>query len=99
MRDWFAWLPRPLALAALLLVDAAAAAPVLAAPVSPALKPLIRSFEAYARDLDRLDQIWPDATGPQRSVPLPALPAPAPGALPQQPAQLAIEQRQRIELQ
>jgi outer membrane protein TolC len=65
----------------------------------PALKPLMRSFEAYARDLDRLDQVWPSSVSAPTASPLPSLPAPAADALPQQPAEVAISQRLRVDLQ
>lgn len=84
-----------LALSALLLLAPAARAGV----TPPALRPLVRSFEAYARDLDRLDQVWPAEADPRSAAPLPALPPPAPAALPQTPAELQIQQRLRLDLQ
>ena len=75
-------------------------APAVAAGQTPsALKPLMRSFEAYARDLDRLDEVWPSSVRSPIASPLPALPPPAADALPQQPAEVAINQRLRIDLQ
>ena len=80
--------------ALLLLVPAVAAG-----QTPPALKPLMRSFEAYARDLDRLDQVWPGSTTAQTATPLPSLPPPAADVVPQQPAEVTINQRLRIDLQ
>ena len=75
-------------------------APAVAAGQTPsALKPLMRSFEAYARDLDRLDEVWPSSVRSPIASPLPALPPPAADALPQQPAEVTINQRLRIDLQ
>jgi outer membrane protein TolC len=64
-----------------------------------ALKPLIRSFEAYSRDLDRLDQVWPGPSGTRPAASLPALPPPAAAGLPQQPSAVAITQRLEVTLQ
>jgi len=70
-----------------------------AGTVPPALKPLLRSFEAYERDLDRLDQVLPAAdAAPAATEPL-GLPPPAPAALPVQPAEVSITRRQRVDLQ
>lgn len=80
--------------ALLLLVPAVAAG-----QTPPALKPLMLSFEAYARDLDRLDQVWTGSTSAQTATPLPSLPPPAADVVPQQPADVTINQRLRIDLQ
>lgn len=73
-------------------------------PTPPALKPLVRSFEAYARDLDRLDGVV--RVEPGESAPLlptaellRQLQPPAPGTLPAQPQTVAIDQRLRLDLQ
>ena len=63
----------------------------------PALAPLMRSFEAYARDLERLDQIWDKGAGQAQSV-IPALPAPAAAELPILPVEVKIDQRVRVDL-
>lgn len=86
---------------ALLLVSALLLAPAAAqAGQTPAaLKPLIRSFAAYSRDLDRLDQVWPGPTGNRSAASLPELPPPAAGGLPQQPSAVAINQRLQVTLQ
>jgi hypothetical protein len=79
--------------------------PVLAGATPPALKPLLRSFEAYARDLDRLDRVLPvgeaaPAATPQQLEQLKhQLPAPAPAALPTQPGAVAVRQRLPLDLQ
>ncbi|MEA5424233.1 TolC family protein [Synechococcus sp. CCY9202] len=93
-------------LAAALLAGVVLPAPAaLAEATPPALRPLLRSFEAYARDLDRLDQAWPaDA---ESAAPSPVetaellrrLPAPAAGALPDEPSAVAIRERLRLDLQ
>ena len=72
---------------------------VAAGQTPPALKPLMRSFEVYARDLDRLDQVWPGSRSAQTATPLPSLPPPAADVVPQQPAELTINQRLLIDLQ
>ncbi|MCP9809746.1 TolC family protein [Cyanobium sp. HWJ4-Hawea] len=64
-----------------------------------ALKPLLRSFEAYERDLDRLDQVLPPAKAAPAATKLPALPSPAPAALPVQPSEVSITTRLRVDLQ
>ncbi|MFZ9229915.1 MAG: hypothetical protein ACO24U_09685, partial [Prochlorococcaceae cyanobacterium] len=60
-----------IAITALLWVSAGARA-----QTPPALKPLMRSFAAYARDVDRLDQLWVEPDRAQQPTPLPQLPAP-----------------------
>lgn len=70
---------------------------VRAAGDPPALAPLMRSFEAYARDLERLDQVWEKGAGQDQSV-LPALPAPDAAELPILPAEVKIDQRVRVDL-
>ena len=68
-----------------------------AAGALPALAPLMRSFEAYARDLERLDQVWEKRADQGQSV-LPALPAPAAAELPILPVDVKIDQRVRVDL-
>ena len=85
------------ACASLLVLLGAASAD--AGTVPPALKPLLRSFESYERDLDRLDQVLPPAETAPAATELPALPPPAPSALPLQPSDVSIERRQRVDLQ
>ena len=63
----------------------------------PALAPLMRSFEAYARDLERLDQVWEKHADQGESV-LPALPAPPAAGLPILPVEVKIDQRVRVDL-
>ena len=70
---------------------------VRAAGDPPALAPLMRSFEAYARDLERLDQVWEKGAGQDQSV-LPALPAPDAAELPILSAEVKIDQRVRVDL-
>jgi outer membrane protein TolC len=70
-----------------------------AEPAPPALNPLLRSFEAYERDLDRLDRVLPPADAAPAATELPALPPPAPAALPVQPDEVAITRRLRVDLQ
>ena len=71
----------------------------------PALKPLLRSFEAYVRDLDRLDQVLPGLQGPKAAEPKPlqgllkALPAPAPQALPSSLQAVTIQRRLTVSLE
>jgi len=86
----------PIAITALLWASAGARAQT---PPPPALKPLMRSFAAYARDVDRLDQLWLEPGRAQQPEPLPQLPAPAASALPQQPGEVTIEQRLRVNLE
>jgi outer membrane protein TolC len=75
-------------------------APAAHAGATPAaLKPLMRSFEAYARDLDRLDQVFPSDTSASSPSPLLDLPPPAAGNVPKQPAEVTIDQQLRIDLQ
>jgi outer membrane protein TolC len=59
----------------------------------------MRSFESYARDLDRLDQVWPGSPGTQAASPLPSLHPPAADVVPQQPAEVTINQRLTVDLQ
>ena len=70
---------------------------VRAAGDPPALAPLMRSFEAYAKDLERLDQVWEKGAGQGQSE-LPALPAPDAAELPILPAEVKIDQRVRVDL-
>ena len=72
--------------------------------IPPALLPLVRSFEAYARDLDRLDGVLKlaPADAPAAQVTpelLQQLRPPAPGALPAQAEAVAVAQRLRLDLQ
>lgn len=90
-----AWHRALLGVGALLLLVPA----VRAGQAPPALKPLMRSFEAYARDLDRLDQVWPASPATQAASPLPSLPPPAADVVPQQPEEVTINQRLQIDLQ
>lgn len=85
------------ACASLLVLLGAASAD--AGTVPPALKPLLRSFESYERDLDRLDQVLPPAETAPAATELPALPPPAAAALPLQPSEVSIVRRQRVDLQ
>lgn len=73
--------------------------PLLAQATPAALKPLLRSFEAYDRDLQRLDQVLPAADAGQPAAPLIPLPAPNPAALPQKPADVGITRRLQVDLQ
>lgn len=90
---------RYLAGALVSLLSLLASASADAGTVPAALKPLLRSFEAYERDLDRLDQVLPPPNAAPAATELPALPPPAPAALPLQPAEVAITRRQRVDLQ
>jgi outer membrane protein TolC len=85
------------ACASLLVLLGAASAD--AGTVPPALKPLLRSFESYERDLDRLDQVLPPAETAPAATELPALPPPAAAALPLHPSEVSIVRRQRVDLQ
>ena len=72
--------------------------------IPPALLPLVKSFEAYARDLDRLDGVLKlaPADAPAAQVTpelLQQLRPPAPGALPAQAEAVAVAQRLRLDLQ
>jgi len=72
--------------------------------IPPALLPLVKSFEAYARDLDRLDGVikLAPADAPAAQVTpelLQQLRPPAPGALPAQAEAVAVAQRLRLDLQ
>ena len=72
--------------------------------IPPALLPLVKSFEAYARDLDRLDGVLKlaPADAPAAQVTpelLQQLRPPAPGALPAQVEAVAVAQRLRLDLQ
>ena len=72
--------------------------------IPPALLPLVKSFEAYARDLDRLDGVLKlaPADAPAAQVTpelLQQLRPPAPGALPAQAESVAVAQRLRLDLQ
>lgn len=72
--------------------------------IPPALLPLVKSFEAYARDLDRLDGVLKlaPADAPAAQVTpelLQQLRPPAPGALPAQAETVAVAQRLRLDLQ
>ena len=72
--------------------------------IPPALLPLVKSFEAYARDLDRLDGVLKlaPADSPAAQVTpelLQQLRPPAPGALPAQAEAVAVAQRLRLDLQ
>ena len=72
--------------------------------IPPALLPLVKSFEAYARDLDRLDGVLKlaPADAPSAQVTpelLQQLRPPAPGALPAQAEAVAVAQRLRLDLQ
>ncbi|MEB3234113.1 MAG: TolC family protein, partial [Cyanobacteriota bacterium] len=86
---------------ALLLVTALLLAPAAtqAGQTPAALKPLIRSFAAYSRDLDRLDQVWTGPSGAQPAAALPELPPPAAAGLPRQPSAVTINQRLQVTLQ
>ena len=89
-----------LAVAVLLPVSAAAREQ----NIPPALLPLVKSFEAYARDLDRLDGVLKlaPADAPAAQVTpelLQQLRPPAPGALPAQAEAVAVAQRLRLDLQ
>ena len=85
----------PLGITALSIVLAGSMARAAGDP--PALAPLMRSFEAYARDLERLDQVWEQGDDQVQSV-LPALPAPAAAVLPILPDDVQIDQRVRVDL-
>ena len=60
---------------------------------------MLRSFEAYDRDLERLDRVLPPADSGRSAAPLPSLPAPTAAALPQEPADVAITRRLKVDLQ
>ena len=90
------WLCGALGSAALALF---APLPLLAQAPAEVLRPLLRSFEAYDRDLERLDRVLPPADSGGSGSPLPSLPAPASAALPQDPAALAITRRLQLDLQ
>lgn len=75
-------------------------APAVGASQPPAaLKPLMRSFEAYSRDLDRLNQVWPGSTSAKTASSLLSLPPPAADLVPQKPGEVTIKQRLRVDLQ
>ena len=72
--------------------------------IPPALLPLVKSFEAYARDLDRLDGVLKLAPADAQAAQvtpelLQQLRPPAPGALPAQAETVAVAQRLRLDLQ
>ena len=73
--------------------------PLFAQGTPEALRPLLRSFEAYDRDLERLDRVLPPADSGRSAGPLPSLPAPTAAALPQEPADVAITRRLKVDLQ
>ena len=73
--------------------------PLFAQGTPEALRPLLRSFEAYDRDLERLDRVLPPAVSGRSAAPLPSLPAPTAAALPQEPADVAITRRLKVDLQ
>ena len=73
--------------------------PLFAQGTPEALRPLLRSFEAYDRDLERLDRVLPPADSGRSAAPLPSLPAPTAAALPQEPADVAITRRLKVDLQ
>ena len=73
--------------------------PLFAQGTPEALGPLLRSFEAYDRDLERLDRVLPPADSGRSAAPLPSLPAPTAAALPQEPADVAITRRLKVDLQ
>ena len=73
--------------------------PLFAQGTPEALRPLLRSFEAYDRDLERLDRVLPPADSGRSAGPLPSLPAPTAAALPQEPADVAITRRLTVDLQ
>lgn len=85
----------PVALASLLVVVSGSVARVSAEP--DALAPLMRSFDAYAKDLERLDQIW---LGGRDQVPTtpPELKAPAADALPSNSAEVGNVEQVRVDL-
>ena len=85
----------PVGLASLLVVVSGSVVRVCAEP--DALAPLMRSFDAYAKDLERLDQIW---LGDRDQVPTtpPELKAPAAEALPSNSAEVGIVEQVRVDL-
>ena len=85
----------PLGLASLLVLQSGLIARVSAAP--DALAPLVRSFDAYSKDLKRLDQIW-EGGGDEVSTNLPVLKAPAADALPVNPIEVEINEEVRVDL-
>ena len=72
--------------------------------IPPALLPLVKSFEAYARDLDRLDGVLKVAS-PETPAAEPTaellerLRPPSPGDLPARTEAVAVAQRLRLDLQ
>ena len=89
----------------LTVLSAAALLPAVQAQQRPASPVLLRSLEGFARDVQQLDQALPDALGSGPAAPVSAaelqgldLPAPAPLALPQQAAGLAIQRQVSLSL-
>ena len=76
----------------------ASALSVRSGDVSPALDPLMRSFKAYSRDLERLDRVWTARPESSQTKPLRSLTAPAPGSLPLESAEVTIRERLPVSL-
>ncbi|MEB3318284.1 MAG: TolC family protein [Cyanobacteriota bacterium] len=93
LRPWLLILPLALPL---LPSEPAAAAPT--SPRSSVYGSLLGDLEKILRDLERFDAIVEPGSQGQPPGPLPSLAAPAPLALPQDPAAVRERQRQRLSL-